>query len=116
MASVFPGMDPYLEGPAWWPDFHSRFVNALCESIADRLPAGYQAALNEQVLLIEPDPADNREIEPDVAVVREALGASGSAKSPSGVTAIELLEPQTIPNIVRLDPHVEVYIELRYGA
>ena len=34
MASPFPGMDPYLEGPEW-PDFHSRFVNAWCEAIAD---------------------------------------------------------------------------------
>jgi hypothetical protein len=113
MGSAFPGMDPYLEGPAWWPDFHTRFVNALSESIADRLPEGYQAALNEQVVLIEPDLKDNRDIEPDVTVVRATDVLSNAASSRG--TSVGVLEPQTIPNIVRLDPHVEVYIELRYG-
>jgi hypothetical protein len=116
MPSPFPGMDPYLEGAALWPDFHSRFINALCECIADRLPDRYQAALNEQVLLIESDPDDSREIEPDVTVVRAAEGAGKSPIRKAGVAAVGILEPQTIPNIVRLDPHVEVYIELRYGA
>ncbi|MBW3540169.1 MAG: DUF4058 family protein [Planctomycetes bacterium] len=27
MSSPFPGMDPYLEDPAFWPDFHSTFIN-----------------------------------------------------------------------------------------
>src|SRR5579885_103682 len=108
MGSAFPGMDPYLEGPAWWPDFHTRFVNALSESIAERLPPGYQAALNEQVLLIEPEPADTRQIEPDVAVLRTSDAMTGPA---SRGTGLGILEPETIPNIVRLDPHVEVYIE-----
>jgi len=35
MKSPFPGMDPFLEQPAYWPDFHSRFINVWCEAIAD---------------------------------------------------------------------------------
>ena len=27
MQSPFPGMDPYLESPAFWSDFHSTFIN-----------------------------------------------------------------------------------------
>jgi hypothetical protein len=27
MASPFPGMDPYLEDRAHWPDFHATFIN-----------------------------------------------------------------------------------------
>jgi hypothetical protein len=38
MKSPFPGMDPYLESPEIWPDFHSRFINAWCEAIAGRIP------------------------------------------------------------------------------
>lgn len=112
MPSPFPGMDPFVEGSALWPDFHGRFVNALSESIADRLPDHYHAALNEQVLLIEPDPRDDREIGPDVTVVREHDVAHAEGKR-SGA-AVGLLEPHTIPNIVRLDPHVELYIEIRH--
>ena len=110
MPSPFPGMDPYLESPAHWPDFHSRYINVLSEVISGLLPANYSAALNEQVLLIEPD--DTRlAIGPDVAILREPSAAPSSA----GSAATGLLSPQTIPNIVRLDPHVELLIEIRHA-
>ena len=35
MPSPFPGMDPFLELPGFWLDFHSRFMNVWCEAIAD---------------------------------------------------------------------------------
>lgn len=38
MASPFPGMDPYLEDPAFWPDFHHRFLENWCDALADLLP------------------------------------------------------------------------------
>ena len=38
MTSPFPGMDPYLEDPAFWPDFHHRFIDCWCEEIAAELP------------------------------------------------------------------------------
>ena len=37
MSSPFPGMDPYLENPAFWPDFHFTFINYWREAIADAL-------------------------------------------------------------------------------
>src|ERR1019366_10307527 len=59
MPSPFPGMDPFLEGPDAWLDFHSRFVNAWCEAIADRLPQEYEANLGERICLVETDPDTN---------------------------------------------------------
>ena len=53
MPSPFPGMDPYLEGQAFWRDFHSRFINSWCELLADQLPPNYEAWIDEQVRLIE---------------------------------------------------------------
>jgi hypothetical protein len=47
MASPFPGMDPYLEDPAFWPDFHHRFIDCWCEAVADELPESYEARLDE---------------------------------------------------------------------
>jgi hypothetical protein len=38
MSCPFPGMDPYLEQPAFWADFHSRFMNGWCEDIDDACP------------------------------------------------------------------------------
>ena len=38
MKSPFPGMDPYLESPTHWSDFHHRFVTDLAEAINRQLP------------------------------------------------------------------------------
>ena len=35
MRSPFPGMDPFLEDPAYCSDFHDTFINYWCETIAD---------------------------------------------------------------------------------
>ncbi|HWY87334.1 MAG TPA: DUF4058 family protein [Gemmataceae bacterium] len=53
MANPFPGMDPYLEDPAYWPDFHHRFIDCWCEAVADLLPESYEARLDERVNLEE---------------------------------------------------------------
>ena len=49
MASPFPGMDPYLEDPAYWADFHKRFLNCWCEAVAAALPDHYDARMDETV-------------------------------------------------------------------
>jgi hypothetical protein len=44
-------MDPYLEGPTHWSDFHHEFVGALRARINDILPEPYAARLGEYVVL-----------------------------------------------------------------
>lgn len=43
MASPFPGMDPYIERPDLWPEFHNRFAVYLCDALQPQLPANYVA-------------------------------------------------------------------------
>src|SRR5580704_5842427 len=43
-------MDPFLEHPAYWSDFHATFVNYWREAIADQLPPQYEATLGERIL------------------------------------------------------------------
>ncbi len=38
MPSPFPGMDPYLEDPAFWEDFHDRFVTYWSDVLNGSLP------------------------------------------------------------------------------
>ncbi|MBI2806189.1 MAG: DUF4058 family protein [Planctomycetes bacterium] len=95
MASPFPGMDPYLEDPAFWPDFHHRFIECWCEAVADQLPDPYDARLDERVNLVQLTPEIVKLIYPDVAVSR------GSKRSrPSGGAGTMLLEPVTVPHEV----------------
>src|SRR5262245_33283918 len=49
MGSFFPGMDPFLEEPALWSDFHSRFINSWADALAEVLPEQYDAYLGARV-------------------------------------------------------------------
>lgn len=111
MPSPFPGVDPYLEDPAYWPDFHSRFVNLWCEAIADQLPGDYEASINERVYLAESDPDSRKLIIPDVAVSQGEWSPGGS----SAGQGIVVLEPQTVPLEI-VDGYRESYIEILHQS
>ena len=64
MPSSFPGMDPYLEDPEIFPDFHDSFITYLREHLQANLPIPYFAAIGRQ-LWIE---VSRRSIGPDVEV------------------------------------------------
>src|SRR5437588_8858656 len=107
MASPFPGMNPYLEDPAFWPDFHHRFINCWCEAVADQLPDQYEARLDERVNLVQMSPDVIKLIYPDVAISQKPL----PARSPSGGAGTLLLEPETIPHEF-LEEVRETHIEI----
>jgi Protein of unknown function (DUF4058) len=110
MKSPFPGMDPFLEQPAYWPDFHFTFINYWREAVADALPAHYEATLGERVYLVEHDPELRKLGFPDIAVTHDAPSAPAPGAS-SGGTAT--LEPVTIPLAILEGPR-ETYIEILY--
>ncbi len=43
MPSPFPGMDPYLESPDWFPDLHGSLIILLKEALQRSLPGPYYA-------------------------------------------------------------------------
>jgi len=45
MPSPFPGMDPYLEHPGSWPDFHHRLITAIAISLGLQLLPKYQVLI-----------------------------------------------------------------------
>jgi hypothetical protein len=116
MKSLFPGMDPYLESPEFWPDFHSRFINAWCESIADLLPDGYEASLDERVTLTEsPAPqawesGTRKQVLPDIAISQWPV----SAATESTAASAAMVEPVTIPLMIDSD-ETETYIKILHG-
>ncbi len=108
MPSPFPGMDPYLESPAHWPDFHSRFINYWCEAVSDALPDHYTARIWERVYLIEGMPPERRRVIPDVGVERQP-GPVGPASPPPATTTVR--QPVTLPLVV-MDEPIETYIQI----
>src|SRR6185295_19798914 len=107
MKSPFPGMDPYLEDPAHWPDFHFKFINYWQENIADALPAEYEARVGERIYVIEPSMDTRIRLGPDVLVAKKRKRRSDASKRQGTAT----LEPVTIPNVL-LEEVQEFFIQL----
>src|SRR5439155_25957094 len=79
MPSPFPGMDPYLEAPSIWPDFHEAFAGELRRELNARLPTPYYARLEmrPEVGIVEQEGVSRR-IVPDVAVARHSAVPAGA--------------------------------------
>ncbi len=107
-------MDPYLENPAFWPDFHAEFIGCLRKTLNDRLPGNYDARIGERVTLIESVEIPAKAIIPDVAVVRQESARRGAPQAASGGAATALtLEPVTLPLAFPAEA-VEPYIEIHF--
>jgi hypothetical protein len=55
MNSPFPGMDPYLEHPALWPDVHNRRIAALADDLSERVAPRYYVGLERRTYLLKAD-------------------------------------------------------------
>jgi Protein of unknown function (DUF4058) len=84
MSSPFPGMDPYLEQPAFWSSFHSKFVVALADVIEAQLDAAYYVEVETRTDLDDGVPQE----------VRERYLEIREVDSGKVITAIELLLPK----------------------
>lgn len=88
MPSPFPGMDPYVENPSIWPDFHSSMIAALRAQLNTRLPDRYVASSDRHVWRDEPVEGMHLLLgEPDVTVSEETAGENAGAPSAVGVAA-----------------------------
>src|SRR5690349_241804 len=55
--SPFPGMDPYLEDPAFWPEFHHRLLAVLQDLLrAGLAPGGYEVTFGRRRYQMAPSP------------------------------------------------------------
>ena len=107
MPSPFPGMDPYLETPAYWSDFGARFTTYLADALIDRLPENYEARIDEKVRLVEISPPRKRLIEPDVAIAQRDPSRSPFQDS----VALATLEPLDMSLVIEEETH-ERHIEI----
>lgn len=109
MSSRFPGMDPYLEDPAFWPDFHLEFIVALRNALRQGLPANYEARLDEQIKLIDVSGGSQKQIKPDVAALKRDIHtvAWTAPRQPS-------LSPITLPLLIEEEEYRDVWIQIRH--
>jgi hypothetical protein len=112
MPSPFPGMDPYLESPDWFPDLHGNLIFVAKEMLQRKLPASYYAQSSQRVWL----EYSRRHVEPDVEVVRSARKAQGRGRG--GGLAVLAESREGGPLVVTVEtiehgPFKESFLEIR---
>jgi len=110
MPSPFPGMDPYLESPRYWQDFHESFITYAREELQPRLPPRYRAMIGAR-LVVE---ATERVMIPDVTVVRRPAPRPAVAEEGAVATAVAVEVEADEPTVVAVfsDDLREAYIEI----
>jgi hypothetical protein len=96
MPSPFPGMDPYLEDPWIWPDFHLTYAVALRTELNRRLPPGYVALVDRYVWVQEPETEERKRLgNPDVFLTGEST-SKGPPAAAVAAAPVEITLPSPI--------------------
>lgn len=107
MPSPFPGMNPYLEFPALWSEFHNRLIVALSDVLTPQLRPKYYAAVETRTYLDDGE-SDLLVGIPDT-IVLSVRGNNTPSQSPNVTT-------KTQPKQIQLPMPTEVkerYLEIR---
>lgn len=83
MPSPFPGMDPYIERPELWPDFHDSLIAAIKAVLQPLLRPRYAAMTQDRLYVVESE----RSVQPDVSIIESGRVAK------RGNGAIAVLAP-----------------------
>jgi hypothetical protein len=113
MPSPFPGMDPYLEDPARWPDVHQSLITYIRDALQPLVRPRYNARMGERVYTT--DMAHT--LYPDVMLTQRPLRETATRPS----SAVALKDPASTPDtpvILTLEPAElrEPFVEIVHAA
>ena len=110
MPSPFPGMNPYLEQPSIWEDFHARLMTYIGEALSTQIRPGFFVKIEERVFIHEPSSDERGRLlgKPDIAIFE-------SSQPGRGVTTEAI--PENLAAIIATIPGVDIekhsFIEIR---
>ena len=109
MASPIPGMDPYLEQPAFWSSFHTRLIVAIADALAPALRPQYYIEVETRAYRDAPEGEVLIGI-PDAVVLKDSQSNTELApSSPSENTGVALKRPP-----LPVTPPMPVDVKERY--
>ncbi len=115
MSSPFPGMDPYLEHPDFWPEVHSRLIVAIADTLVPQVRPKYRVAIEKRVYEIG-STNDNGNANsllvgiPDIAIKRQPTDPDSGRSN----VAIALPATQPVTVTVPIPEHIkQAYLEVR---
>ena len=109
MPSPFPGMNPFIEQPELWSEFHSRMIVAIADALDNLLSRNYRVAVEKRIYLSQDDEQVLIGI-PDIAVT-----SSKNLPKDSSASAVAVAEPQTV-ELPQVEEVQERYLEIREGT
>ena len=115
MPGPFPGMDPYLEAPAGWPEVHNALADAIWAVLNRTLPEPYYARKDRRVVLGDGPPVSPGESGigvPDAGVHRREPAAGGGVATLAGLR--RTVTP-VVPVAAAGEPVELEFVEVRTG-
>lgn len=119
MKSPFPGMDPYLEQPAYWSAVHNRLIVAIADDLVEDLSEQYRVEIEMRTYFSdEGDSERDRENQsvlvgiPDVAI---AIATQAEPRV-AVATLAPPIQPEAKPELVTVpmtEEVIERYLEIR---
>jgi len=111
MPSPFPGMNPYLEQPGVWHDFHQAFITVIRNALTRQIRPDYIATIDDHIYIHELSGEERAFLgRPDISI-RHSGGATATTTSPHAIVA---------PAFGHITPAVEVlhesFVEIRDRA
>ncbi|MEM7539254.1 MAG: DUF4058 family protein [Chloroflexota bacterium] len=104
MASPFPGMDPYIETPEIWSDFHVDLATEIRAHLNAEIQPNYYASTVTYVAydVVQVSQSRMRSISPDVSVWHRGPNNGASAAMPSRTSsnAVALIDPPQIKSLI----------------
>jgi hypothetical protein len=99
MPSPFPGMDPYIETPELWLEFHNDLAAEIRAALNRTLDPRYRARLTSYLIYESVEVARPRSIQPDVAVWRTQASQGGTATAVATIASapVESAIPMEVP-------------------
>src|SRR5262249_12908657 len=111
MPSPFPGMDPYLEAPAIWPDVHHGLISGIQAALSPGLRPRYVARVELRVYISDDDDPGREALVPDVRV--EKSPRRKGTKKAMTEPALAIAEPLIVPTL--LDEEIkEAYLKITH--
>jgi hypothetical protein len=105
MPSPFPGMNPYIEKPSVWQDFHARFIAAAAERIGTLVYPRYYVRIDEYVFIHEFSADERKPLGRPDLVFTDSGGTAGGGTPGGGATAVaapaEVGIPATAVDVIR---------------
>lgn len=110
MPSPFPGMDPYLEDAARWPDLHQSLITYIRDALQPQIRPRYYARMGERVYIL----AYPQTMYPDIVLIQRPLREPRPLYEVETPEAAEVEAPLVSPVVLTVPPaeHREPFIEI----